>query len=109
MAAACLGRRRSATSSCSTKPVYAAAEAEARARSLREATQAGPSSPAPWSCRPAIWTNDDDFLGTGVATWTTESLDSTRRPPPGHLTRRPDGYMTGLVLTDNTNISWLRT
>lgn len=22
----------------------------------------------------AIWTNDNDFLGTGVATWTTETL-----------------------------------
>lgn len=21
-----------------------------------------------------IWTNDNDFLGTGVATWTTETL-----------------------------------
>ncbi|MBI2708594.1 MAG: hypothetical protein HYX34_02740 [Actinobacteria bacterium] len=23
-----------------------------------------------------IWTNDNDFLGTGVATWTTETLQA---------------------------------
>ncbi len=53
--------------------VYASVEDEARSRSLRD--------PADWpvvatalvlSC--GIWTNDNDFLGTGVATWTTMTL-----------------------------------
>lgn len=55
--------------------VYAAVEDEARARSLRD--------PADWpvvasalALTAAIWTNDNDFLGTGVATWTTESLQA---------------------------------
>jgi predicted nucleic acid-binding protein len=53
--------------------IYSAIEDEARARSLRD--------PDDWpvvACALAlaadIWTNDNDFLGTGVATWTTESL-----------------------------------
>lgn len=53
--------------------IYSALEDEARARSLRD--------PADWpvvACALAlsagIWTNDNDFLGTGIATWTTESL-----------------------------------
>ncbi len=62
--------------------IYAALEAEARARSLRD--------PADWpvvACALAvsaeIWTNDNDFLGTGVATWTTQSLQ-------GWLDRQPE-------------------
>jgi len=53
--------------------VYAAVEDEARARSCRD--------PGDWPVvasalvlKAGIWTNDNDFLGTGVATWTTESL-----------------------------------
>ena len=53
--------------------IYAAVEEEARARSLRD--------PRDWPCvatalalSAGIWTNDNDFLGTGVATWTTETL-----------------------------------
>lgn len=53
--------------------IYAALEDEARSRSLRD--------PADWpvvACALAlsadIWTNDNDFLGTGIATWTSESL-----------------------------------
>lgn len=53
--------------------IYAALEDEARARSLRD--------PADWpvvasalALSADIWTNDNDFLGTGIATWTTESL-----------------------------------
>lgn len=55
--------------------VYSAVEDEARARSRRD--------PDDWpvvACALAlssdIWTNDKDFLGTGVATWTTESLQA---------------------------------
>jgi predicted nucleic acid-binding protein len=53
--------------------IYSALEDEARARSRRD--------PADWpvvasalALSADIWTNDNDFLGTGVATWTTESL-----------------------------------
>ncbi|MBA3606134.1 MAG: PIN domain-containing protein [Actinomycetota bacterium] len=53
--------------------IYTALEDEARLRSLRD--------PGDWpvvACALAlsadIWTNDNDFLGTGVATWTTETL-----------------------------------
>jgi predicted nucleic acid-binding protein len=55
--------------------IYAALEDEARARSVRD--------PGDWpvvasalalSC--GVWTNDNDFLGTGVATWTTPTLQS---------------------------------
>ena len=62
--------------------IYAALEDEARARSLRD--------PADWpvvasalALTADVWTNDNDFLGTGVATWTTESLQRwlERQPP----------------------------
>ena len=53
--------------------IYAALEEEARARSLRD--------PSDWpvvACALAlscgVWTNDNDFLGTGVPTWTTDTL-----------------------------------
>ena len=55
--------------------VYSPFEDEARARSQRD--------PADWPVVASalvlsadIWTNDNDFLGTGVATWTTETLRS---------------------------------
>jgi predicted nucleic acid-binding protein len=53
--------------------VYSALEDESRARPSRD--------PADWPVVAAalalwttIWTNDKDFFGTGVATWTTETL-----------------------------------
>jgi predicted nucleic acid-binding protein len=53
--------------------IYAALEDEARARSLRD--------PDDWrvvasalALAAGVWTNDNDFLGTGVPTWTTETL-----------------------------------
>jgi predicted nucleic acid-binding protein len=55
--------------------IYSPLEDEARARTLRD--------PAEWAVVASalvlsadIWTNDNDFLGTGVATWTTETLGS---------------------------------
>ncbi len=55
--------------------IYSPVEDEARARSLRD--------PADWPVVASalvlaadIWTNDNDFLGTGVATWTIETLRS---------------------------------
>ncbi|MFP5377159.1 MAG: PIN domain-containing protein [Acidimicrobiia bacterium] len=63
--------------------VCAAAEEEARARSLRD--------PDDWplvACAlvldAAVWTHDGDLLGTGVATWTTATLE-------GWLDRNPAG------------------
>ncbi len=53
--------------------IYAAAEDEARARSLRDDTDWAVVASA-LVLSAAIWTNDNDFLGTGIATWTTESL-----------------------------------
>lgn len=54
--------------------IYSAAEDEARARCLRD--------PGDWPVVASalvlsadVWTNDNDFLGTGVATWTTETLE----------------------------------
>jgi predicted nucleic acid-binding protein len=62
--------------------VYAALEEEARSRSRRD--------PGDWPLvasalvlDAAVWTNDNDLLGTGVATWTTDSLQAW-------LDRRPD-------------------
>jgi predicted nucleic acid-binding protein len=53
--------------------VYASVEDEASARSLRD--------PSDWpvvACALVlgadVWTNDNDYLGTGIATWTTQTL-----------------------------------
>lgn len=63
--------------------VYAAAEEDARARSARD--------PHDWplvACalvlEAAICTNDNGLLGTGIPTWTTETLQAW-------LERHPDG------------------
>jgi predicted nucleic acid-binding protein len=55
--------------------IYAALEDEARARSLRDLTD-WPVVATALALSAAIWTNDNDFLGTGVATWTTETLQA---------------------------------
>lgn len=53
--------------------VYAAADDEARARSLRDDTD-WPVVACGLVLSADIWTSDNDFLGTGIATWTTDSL-----------------------------------
>jgi predicted nucleic acid-binding protein len=53
--------------------VYAAIEEEARARSLRDPHD-WPVVATALALSGGIWTNDNDFLGTGVPTWTTETL-----------------------------------
>ncbi len=53
--------------------VYSALEDEARSRSLRDERD-WPVVASALALGAAIWTNDNDFLGTGVATWTTVSL-----------------------------------
>jgi predicted nucleic acid-binding protein len=53
--------------------IYAALEEEARERSLRDPKD-WPVVASALALSAGIWTNDSDFLGTGVATWTTDSL-----------------------------------
>lgn len=55
--------------------VYSAIEEEARSRSLRDPDD-WPVVASALALRAGIWTNDNDFLGTGVPTWTTETLSS---------------------------------
>lgn len=53
--------------------IYAALEDEARARAVRDPRD-WPIVACALALGAAIWTNDNDFLGTGVATWTTPTL-----------------------------------
>lgn len=53
--------------------IYAALEDEARARSRRDA-RGWPVVASALALAAGVWTNDNDFLGTGVSTWTTDSL-----------------------------------
>lgn len=55
--------------------VYAALEEEARARSLRDPND-WPVVASALALAAGVWTNDNDFLGTGVPTWTTETLQA---------------------------------
>lgn len=55
--------------------ICAAVEEEARARSLRDPTD-WPVVAGALALSAGIWTNDDDFLGTGVPTWTTATLQA---------------------------------
>ena len=61
--------------------IYAALEEEARERSLRDPRD-WPVVASALALGAAIWTNDNDFLGTGIATWTTDTLQRwlQRRP-----------------------------
>lgn len=63
------------------EPVYAAYEAEARARSVRD-TDDWPLVACALALDAAVWTEDGDLLGTGVPTWTTETVQ-------GWLERHP--------------------
>ncbi len=56
-----------------TEPVYLPLETEARWRSARDPDD-WPVVAVALAVGGAIWTNDKDFLGTGVATWTTETV-----------------------------------
>jgi predicted nucleic acid-binding protein len=53
--------------------VYGSVEHEARLRCARDQGD-WPVVASALVLSAAIWTNDNDFLGTGVATWTTETL-----------------------------------
>jgi predicted nucleic acid-binding protein len=63
--------------------VYTAIEDEALARSLRDPDD-WPVVASALVLAAGVWTNDNDFVGTGVPTWTTETLD-------GWLARHPGG------------------
>lgn len=54
---------------------YAPLEEEARWRSPRDPDD-WPVVAAALAVGGAVWTNDKDFLGTGIATWTTETVIS---------------------------------
>ncbi|MGQ0679823.1 MAG: PIN domain-containing protein [Actinomycetota bacterium] len=55
--------------------IYSALEQQARARSLRDPTD-WPVVASALALSAAVRTNDNDFLGTGVATWATASLQT---------------------------------
>lgn len=63
--------------------VYSGIEEEARARSLLD-PEDWPVVASALALTAGIWTNDNDFLGTGVPTWTTETLQVwlSRQPDP---------------------------
>ena len=53
--------------------IYTVLEDEARARSLRDPRD-WPVVASALALGAAIWTNDNDFLGSGISTWITETL-----------------------------------
>jgi len=53
--------------------VYSALEDEALARSVRDPND-WPAVACALALSGGMWTNDNDYLGTGVPTWTTETL-----------------------------------
>ena len=55
--------------------VYGSFEEEARARSQRDPND-WPVVACALALSAAVWTNDNDFLGTGVPTWTTRTLQT---------------------------------
>ena len=55
------------------RPVYGALEDEARSRSLRDPDD-WPLVACAIALAAGVWTGDNDLLGTGVPTWTTESV-----------------------------------
>lgn len=68
----CLGAVR-ANIAVIDEAVYAAAEDESLARSQRDPDD-WPAVACALILSAGIWTNDNDYLGTGVPTWTTETL-----------------------------------
>jgi predicted nucleic acid-binding protein len=57
------------------EPVYSALQDEALTRTLRDPTD-WPVVACALALSADIWTNDNDFLGAGVATWTTDTLQA---------------------------------
>jgi hypothetical protein len=70
--------------------IYAALENEARERSLRARSPGLAGVATALALTAGIWTNDNDFLGTGVATWTTDTLQRRlNASPSSEADRRP--------------------
>ena len=63
-------------------PVYGALEGEARSRSLRDAYD-WPLVACALALGAAVWTDDKDLFGTGVPTWTTQTLQAWLDRNPG--------------------------
>jgi hypothetical protein len=63
--------------------IYAAYEDEARARSERDLDD-WPLVACALALDGGVWTHDSDLFGTGVATWTSHTLQAwlDRSPPP---------------------------
>ena len=57
------------------QPVYSALEDEARSRSLRDPND-WPLVACCLALGAAVWTDDNDLFGTGVPTWTTQTLQA---------------------------------
>ena len=55
--------------------IYMPFRDEAQARSQRDPTD-WPVVACALALSAAVWTNDNDFLGTGVPTWTTQTLQT---------------------------------
>jgi hypothetical protein len=55
--------------------LYGIFEAEARQRLRVAMREIGLCSPRRLGFRAAIWTEDADFFGTGVAAWTTSRIE----------------------------------
>jgi predicted nucleic acid-binding protein len=55
--------------------IYSPLQDEAVARSLRDRSD-WPVVASALALNAGIWTNDNDFLGTGIATWTTDTIKS---------------------------------
>jgi predicted nucleic acid-binding protein len=64
------------------RPIYSALEDEARSRSVRD-TNDWPLVACSLALDAGAWTNNNDLLGTGVPTWTTQTLQAwlDRNPP----------------------------
>ena len=54
--------------------IYSAWEGQARQRSIRDPSD-WPAVACALALDAGVWTADNDFLGTGVPTWTTDTLD----------------------------------
>lgn len=62
--------------------VYAALEDEARSRCLRDLND-WPLVACSFAVGAAVWTDDKDLLGTGIPTWTTQTLQVWLDRHPG--------------------------
>jgi predicted nucleic acid-binding protein len=67
---------------CTDADVYGAFEAIARERLQRRDEHDWPVLPIALALECPIWTEDADFFGAGIATWTTDRLELLLRASP---------------------------